>query len=195
MKMTSKMTNHTKGFQNRHSLLTLAQGPPARTRGTSGNHKDKGPPEREGVVSKHRSTSWGDERWRPTTAPPFQRWAVQQVHTTMASGKRNCGEVHENTWKVPLCCPHGEYPLEEASLHIPTWVPCNTTQHNNNIIRCTRESENLTQSLRFIVLVSSAAAQWMNKDRKKTFTLTDVPKLLLYNLVDDQHSERHVGLF
>jgi hypothetical protein len=35
----------------------------------------------------------------------------------------------------------------------------------------------------------------MNKDRKKTFTLTDVPKLLLYNLVDDQHSERHVGLF
>ena len=204
--------HHTKGFQDRHSLLTRAQGPPARTRVTSGNHKDKGLPERKGVVSKHRSTSWVDgkklfwhvkllhqkhttssdvrpqmsgehcyrgwvlpvpcggghalhlckfcypchgqdllDAWHPQNGedrqrPPFQRWEVRQVcglhgvspskdHTSMASGKRHCREVHENTWKVPPCCPYGEHPLEAASLHIPAWVPCNATQHNNDITR------------------------------------------------------------
>ena len=64
-----------------------------------------------------------------------------------------------------------------------------TTLESLRVVEGTRQSENLMQSLRFIISdnisVSLAAAQWMNKDRKhvekrlkKTFTLTDAPTTL-----------------
>ena len=63
----------------------------------------------------------------------------------------------------------------------------------------TRESENLTQSLKFIISENiSATAQWMNKDFKHVGRILIYlfhlfwqmcPKLQLYNLVDDQHLE------
>ena len=60
------------------------------------------------------------------------------------------------------------------------------------------ESDNPTQSLRFIISeknpVSTAAGQWMNKNhkhvgRKKHLFWQMCPKLVLKNLVDDQHLE------
>ena len=68
---------------------------------------------------------------------------------------------------------------------------------------CTRESENPTQSLRFIISenipVSSVTAKWMNKDhlhvsRKKLLFWQMCLKLLLYNLVDDQRLGKHALL-
>ena len=68
----------------------------------------------------------------------------------------------------------------------------------------TRDSENPTaQSLRFIIsensLVSLAAAQWVNKDCKHVWRIKHLfwqmcLKLLLYNVVDDQHLEKLVLL-
>ena len=60
----------------------------------------------------------------------------------------------------------------------------------------------LTHSLFIIsenIPVSSATAQWMNKDRKhvrrkKHLFWQMCPKLLRYNLFDDQHLEKHVLL-
>ena len=66
-----------------------------------------------------------------------------------------------------------------------------------------RESENPTQSLRFIISenipVRSAAAQWMNKGHKhvgrKHLFWQMCLKLLLYNLVDDQNLEKYLYIY
>lgn len=73
-------------------------------------------------------------------APPFNgeqfgKFAAYMGfhHRKITPLSHHCREIHENTWKVPPCCPH---PLEAASLHCVSTVQCHTAQQNHLLSCC-----------------------------------------------------------